>query len=112
MDLQLNNALFLVVTTLAVFFTVGVVAKLSYRRIKYRWLGAWMVLGVGVTLIQIQGAALPRITVDAQIPRAPEASMKIEPNELVPQRSFDEWRESSDKFDEKQDERISENIND
>ena len=109
MEMQLGNAAFVAITTLAVFLTVGVAAKLTIRQIKWKWIGTWMMFGVAIAIIQVQGTASPKLTVHAPIPTVQAKEIKIERVDLIPHRSMDEWRKSTDDFDKEQDKRIKEN---
>lgn len=113
MDWQLSNALFIAITTLLVFAALALVAWLTLgNRLKWKWIGSWMALGVTVVIIQIQGTAMPRVTVNTELPSVPNKQIEFQPTELIPKRPMKEWRDSTDKFDEEQDRRIEENKGD
>lgn len=109
MEWQIGNSLFIAVTTLATFLVAGLVTKLIIKSIKWKWFGAWMVIGVCIVVIQINSTSSPKMTVKTSIPSIPNKQLTIERMELIPERSFKEWQESTDVFDGVQDERIKEN---
>lgn len=110
MEMQLSNAVFIAATTLMTFVVTGGAAKLLFRSIKWKWLSLWLVFGIAVTMIQVLGTASPKLTLNSTIPKPPKTSDSIEHVDLIPDRELTEWKEKIDKFDEKQDKRITENI--